>query len=151
MIAGKWGKTMKPLSFGTKSENCLGTCHQDLQRVVRKVMSWQVVDFSVIEGHRNTDRQQMLFREGRSKIDGVIKKGKHNYIPSYAVDIMPYPRVVNGVNVWKDNHRFTILAGLMLAAAAELGIKIRWGGDWDSDGNANDQSFHDLPHFEILP
>lgn len=142
---------MRPYKFGPESERCLGTCHQDLQRVIRLVMSWQVVDFSVIEGHRSTERQQMLFREGRSKIDGVIKKGKHNYIPSYAGDLMPFPRVINGVNVWKDERRFTILAGLMYAAAAELHITLRWGGDWDSDGNANDQSFHDLPHYEVIP
>jgi len=141
---------MKPYSFGLKSGVCLGTCHPDLVAVVNKVMSWQVMDFSVIEGHRSIERQQDLFREGRSKIDGVIKQGKHNYIPSDAADLMPYPRVINGVNVWKDERRFTILAGLMYAAAAELGIKLRWGGDWDSDGNANDQSFHDLPHFERL-
>lgn len=139
---------MKPYKFGAKSQSCLSTCHPDIAAVVYKVMEWQVVDFSVIEGHRTVERQQMLFREGRSKIDGVIKQGKHNYIPSDAVDLMPYPRVVNGVNVWKDERRFTILAGLMYAAAAELGVKLRWGGDWDSDGNANDQSFHDLPHFE---
>lgn len=141
---------MKPYTFGPESEKCLGTCHQDIQLVFRKVMSWQIMDFSVIEGHRPAERQQMLFREGRSKIDGVSKKGTHNYIPSDAGDAMPYPRVINGVNVWKDERRFTILAGLMYAAAAELGIRIRWGGDWDSDGNANDQSFHDLPHFERI-
>jgi len=141
---------MKPYSFGAESEKCLGTCHQEIQAVIRKVMSWQVIDFSVIEGHRPTERQQMLFREGRTKIDGVVKKGKHNYIPSDAADIMPYPRVINGVNVWKDERRFTILAGLMYAAAAELGVRLSWGGDWDSDGNANDQSFHDLPHFERI-
>ncbi len=136
--------------FGRTSKICLAGVHPDLQAVVKKAMEWNVVDFSVIEGHRSIERQLMLYREGRSKIDGINKKGKHNHMPSLAVDIMPYPRVVNGINVWKDERRFTILAGLMYAAAAELGFKIRWGGDWDSDGNANDQSFHDLPHFEII-
>jgi peptidoglycan L-alanyl-D-glutamate endopeptidase CwlK len=27
---------------------------------------------------------------------------------------------------------------------------IRWGGDWDSDTEVNDQTFIDLPHFELI-
>jgi peptidoglycan L-alanyl-D-glutamate endopeptidase CwlK len=30
-----------------------------------------------------------------------------------------------------------------------MGIKIRWGGDWDSDGDINDNRFDDLVHVEI--
>jgi len=63
---------------------------------------------------------------------------------------MPYPPEVNGVNVWQDKQRFSVLAGLMYAAAAVVGVKIRWGGDWDSDGNNADSNFNDLPHYELL-
>ena len=31
-----------------------------------------------------------------------------------------------------------------------MNIKIRWGGDWDSDNIMKDQTFNDLPHFEII-
>jgi peptidoglycan L-alanyl-D-glutamate endopeptidase CwlK len=37
----------------------------------------------------------------------------------------------------------------MFAAAAELGVSLRWGGDWDGDGSRRDHSFIDLPHFEL--
>lgn len=66
------------------------------------------------------------------------------------MDLIPYPGTVNGVNVWNDKQRFSVLAGLIMAAAAEEGVKIRWGGDWDGDGNNADSSFHDMPHFELV-
>ena len=31
-----------------------------------------------------------------------------------------------------------------------MGIKIRWGGDWDSDTQVNDNKFDDLVHFEEI-
>lgn len=138
------------MKFGKRSRANLDTCHPDLVRLMEKVLSYEVMDFSVIEGHRSPERQQELYRQGRSQIDGVSKLGMHNHNPSLAVDILPYPSVVNGVNVWNDNQRFSVLAGLVFAAASDLGIKVRWGGDWDGDGNNADSNFHDLPHFEII-
>jgi peptidoglycan LD-endopeptidase CwlK len=31
-----------------------------------------------------------------------------------------------------------------------MGIEIRWGGDWDGDGDLSDHKFNDLPHFELI-
>jgi len=138
------------MEFGKRSKDKLKTADERLQRVVKRALSFNVLDFSVIEGNRSIERQQILFSEGRSKIDGINKKGKHNYSPSLAVDLLPYPSIVNGVNVWNDAQRFCVLAGLIYAAASLENVKIRWGGDWDGDGNNADSSFHDLPHFEIL-
>jgi len=37
----------------------------------------------------------------------------------------------------------------MLAAAALAKVKIRWGGNWDMDGEpVTDQEFQDLVHYE---
>ena len=107
------------------------------------------MDFSVIEGQRSIKRQQKLFAEGKSAIDGISAKSKHNETPSLAVDLLPHPHTLNGVNVWADKQRFCVLSGLMQAAAAELNLTLRWGGDWDGDGNNADSNFHDLPHFEL--
>ncbi len=136
--------------FGKSSREKLDTCDQGLVRVVEKVLSWGVMDFAVIEGFRSVKRQMELFKEGKTTIEGLHKKGKHNILPSLAVDLLPFPTMLNDVNIWNDRHRFTILAGLMFAAASELKIRVRWGGDWDGDGNHADQTFHDLPHWELL-
>jgi peptidoglycan L-alanyl-D-glutamate endopeptidase CwlK len=34
--------------------------------------------------------------------------------------------------------------------ANTLGIKIRWGGDWNGDLQFRDEKFKDLPHFELV-
>jgi peptidoglycan L-alanyl-D-glutamate endopeptidase CwlK len=137
-------------SFGNRSRGKLATADEKLQKVARRALSFEVFDFSIIEGHRSVERQKELFDQGKSMIDGESKKGKHNYEPSLAIDIIPYPAVINGVNVWDDKQRFCVLAGLMFAAATIEDVKLRWGGDWDGDGNNADSSFYDLPHFEIL-
>ena len=136
-------------SFGKRSRKNLDTCDPRLVEICEMALSWGVMDFAVIEGHRSIARQKELFKDGKSKIDGVARKGKHNHKPSLAVDLLPFPAEVNGVNVWSDRQRFSVLAGSLYAAAAALGYSIRWGGDWDGDGNNADSNFHDLPHFEL--
>ncbi len=137
-------------SFGNKSFNNLSTADEQLQKVAKRALLLGVLDFSIIEGHRSVERQKELFDQGKSMIDGISKKGKHNYEPSLAIDIIPYPAKVNNINVWNDKQRFAVLAGVMFAAASLEDITLRWGGDWDHDGNNADSTFHDLPHFEIL-
>lgn len=143
-------KTMSSYTFGAASQRELETCHPDLQRVLERALSSGVLDFSITQGERTANEQLRLFRQGKSKIDGISKKGKHNHSPSLAADVMPYPGTVNGVNVWSDKERFARLAGLVQAAAFEEKVKIRWGGDWDGDGNNADSRFHDMPHYELV-
>ena len=50
---------------------------------------------------------------------------------------------------WQDKDRFYYFAGIVKGVALKLNIPIRWGGDWDSDTQVKDQTFFDLPHFEI--
>jgi len=48
-----------------------------------------------------------------------------------------------------DRERFTYFAGYVVGIAYQMGLKIRWGGDWDMDTQVKDNNFDDLPHFEI--
>lgn len=136
--------------FGKKSREKLDTCHEDLQKICEEVIKY--IDFSVLEGERTLEQQQIYFKEGKSKLDGVNKKSKHQSSPSMAIDIAPYPIIWNGN---KARARFYMLAGYMFAVAGrlydnnEIKHKLRWGGDWDSDKDFEDQSFDDLPHFEL--
>lgn len=126
-------------SFSTKSGLKLAECHPDLQRICDAVI--KTYDFTVLEGFRDNDRQEELFRQGQSKLRAG--QSKHNQNPSLAVDIAPYPID------WENRERFYLLAGMMFQAASEAGIALRWGGDWDGDWDHKDQTFHDLPHFEL--
>lgn len=138
------------MKFGRTSLEHLSTCDPRLQRVAHRALGYGIYDFSVICGYRSAEQQLEAYRRGASKLDGVLRRGKHNQHPSLAVDLLPWPPVVNGLNVWDDPQRFHVLAGIILASASEERIKLRWGGDWDGDGNNLDATLHDLPHFEIL-
>ena len=126
--------------FGKRSKERLDTCHSDLQKIMNKVI--KLYDITVLEGHRSEERQNQLKHEGKSKLEWP--NSKHNSNPSKAVDIAPYPID------WNNRERFYYMAGIVKAIADEMDIEIRWGGDWDSDGEFKDQSFDDLPHFELV-
>jgi len=139
-------------SFGELSTSRILTCEQGLIAVFQKVVSR--VDCSVLEGVRSDERQIQLYHDGASTKDGVIRKSNHQLWPgkvrSTAIDVMPYPAVVHGKNIWKDDFRFTLFAGEVIATGWDLGVELTWGGDWNRDGSNADQTFHDLAHFELV-
>jgi hypothetical protein len=98
-------------------------------------------DCSILEGHRGKRAQNKAYKEGKSKV--VYPNGKHNQIPSVAVDAVPYPID------WEDRERMTYFAGFVLGVALRMNLKIRWGGDWNMNTELKDNNFDDLPHFEI--
>ena len=126
--------------FGKSSKKRLSTCDDRLQKVFNEVIKH--VDCSVLEGHREKDRQNKLFKEGKTKVK--YPDGRHNRQPSSAVDVTPYP-----VD-WKDRERQTLFAGFVIGVASQMGINLRWGGDWDQDFQVVDNRFDDFPHFEII-
>ena len=127
-------------SFSEKSLTRLASCDVRLQRVFQRVVG--EFDCSIIEGHRDKDRQNRMVDEKKSQVRWP--DGKHNTVPSSAVDVCPYPVV------WDDRERQTLFAGYVLATAKAMGIDLRWGGDWDRDTEVRDNSFDDLVHFEIV-
>ena len=133
--------------FGARSETALATCHPDLQCALRAAIAH--VDFSVIEGHRSLERQQALYAQGRSSLDGITRQSLHQRAPSLAVDILPWPPVLHGVNVWDDITRFAYLVGRIRGVADQLGISLRCGLDWDDDGSLKNHRFVDAPHLEL--
>ena len=74
-------------SFSDKSLSKLGTCDPRLQRVFHDVI--RHFDCTILEGHRDKERQNQMVEEGKSKVRWP--NGKHNTVPSSAVDVTPYP------------------------------------------------------------
>ncbi len=125
--------------FSKSSLEKLATCHPDLQRLFNEVIKHY--DCTILEGHRSDEDQLKAFNAGKSK----IKSGsKHNHSPSLAVDAGPSP--IDWINKVKFYH----FIGFVKATAIQLGIRIRCGGDWDGDNDLKDQTFFDLPHFELI-
>lgn len=130
--------------FGRSSEAQLATCHPDLQRVLR--LAIQHFDFAVVEGHRGKQAQDRAYAKGLSKVRWP--HGNHNRTPSTAVDLAPYP--IDWSNESKAIERFVFLAGVVTTCAEQLGIPLRWGGDWNDNEDMRDEGrFRDYPHFEL--
>lgn len=130
-------------TFSKRSREQLNTCHPKLVQVLEAAI--KKIDFSVIEGHRGEAEQNRAFAEGKSRLRWP--NSKHNKMPSEAVDIWPHPfkpEYWNQIEVWEN------LAKVVLECAEELGIKIRWGGDWNQNGDWRDEKFIDGPHFELM-
>jgi len=104
----------------------------------------EVQDISLVTGYRGEEEQNKKFLEGKSKV--TYPNGKHNMYPSIAVDLQPYPYPKDERKLWAALGR---IAGRAEAIAKEEGFVIRWGGDWDSDGDLTDQDFDDLFHIEL--
>lgn len=126
--------------FSERSLKNLRQCDADLQRVLNEAIKH--FDFTVFTGHRDREEQQKMLRQGKSQVGWP--DSKHNAFPSKAVDIAPYPIK------WNDRERATYLAGFVLGIASQMGIDLRWGGDWDSDTEVEDNEFDDLWHFELV-
>lgn len=122
--------------FSKQSLNRLQSCDERLLKLFNEVIKH--FDCTILEGRRTVERQSMLVEQGKSK----TMNSKH--LTGKAVDVAPYP-----IN-WEDRERFTYFAGFVMGVASQQGLKIRWGGDWDKDTDLSDNSFDDLPHFEIV-
>ena len=143
-------------SFGKKSQKNLDSCHPDIQKILNRLI--QYYDFSVIEGYRSQERQQELFSQGKSTLDGVETKSKHQVYPSMAVDIIPYKK---DHNPWEDSQdnlkRYYFMMGMVKSLALEMYINgevehsVRFGLDWQMDDVYNTKfEFTDCPHMELI-
>lgn len=62
-------------TFGKRSREKLSQCHPDLQLIAEESLKLSSIDFGISEGHRSVEKQQEYFRTGKSKVDGIKKKG----------------------------------------------------------------------------
>ena len=117
-----------------RSLDRLCTCNSKLIALFTHAIDNSPVDFTILEGFSDKERQNKLFDEGKSQLK--FPHGNHNKYPSKAVDIAPVPID------WTDIDKFKELAGYIKGEAIHLGIGIKWGGDW--------KSFKDYPHWELV-
>jgi peptidoglycan L-alanyl-D-glutamate endopeptidase CwlK len=157
-------------NYGATSLERLGTVHPVLQDLMKKVGA----EFpnTILEGHRSEEQQRKNVEKGVSK----TMNSKHLPTPAMAVDAAPDPlswpqaakllgRIETVAGLMSDEQgteimslvegyvrevaRWYYFGGFVLGVAEETGVDIRWGGDWDGDRSLEDQTFHDLPHFEV--
>ena len=105
------------------------TCQPDIQLIFRKVI--EVVDCSILCGHRNEENQNEAFDNGFSQLKW--NKSNHNTFPSEAIDVVPCPID------WDDINKFYQLNGVIMTFCQIYKVNLTWGGLWD---------MKDFPHYE---
>lgn len=138
-------------TFGERSQRNLEGVHPDLIRVLELGLKKSGIDFFVNEGIRTEQRQQQLYAQGRTKpgpkvtwtlVSNHFKNKKTG--KGHAVDVYAFPYNNNQTPATSK-----AIAKAILQAADELDIPVRWGGDWDMDGNYFERGESDSPHFEL--
>lgn len=124
-----------------------------LREVLYEALKRTKKDFTVTEGLRTRARQRKLFEKGATK----TLNSRH--LTGHAVDIYPFP-IPRDIRKLKFEDFYPV-ADAMIEAAKEVGVAIRWGGNWRVPDvrvwEAGAQKllesypgdFYDLPHFEI--
>lgn len=115
-----------------KSLDKLKGVDDDLVRVIKRAIEITPIDFKVLEGIRTLDRQKEIMAAGFTQ----TMKSKH--LIGRAVDLGALP---GGELSW-DKQPYVDISKAVKQAANELGISIRWGGDF--------KSFFDGPHYELI-
>lgn len=126
--------------YSKRSKSRLSTCHEDLQKIFNEVIKH--IDCTILEGYRGKERQDRFFEEGKTKVK--YPDGRHNFYPSRAIDVTPYPVA------WDDRDRQILFAGFVLGVGNSMDIELRWGGDWNMNYNTGDNPFDDYSHFELV-
>ena len=126
--------------LSSESAKRLSTVYPDLAKVIMEAT--KLFPLMVVCGYRDENAQNEAFASGASK--QRWPNSKHNTKPSLAVDISPIPYETTNVK------KLTYIAGHIMAIAHQMGIKLRWGGDFNMNLNPADDNFQDLYHFEIL-
>ncbi len=118
-------------TLGARSKARLKGVHPDLVKVVERAIQITTVDFTVLEGLRDPQRQKKLVESGASQ----TLNSRH--ITGHAVDLGAW--VDDQVDwSWPLYHQ---IAKAMKTAASELDVPIEWGGDW--------RTFKDGPHWQL--
>ena len=127
--------------FGAKSTSALATCVPPLQVLAQVVVVR--FDCAVIWGRRGKAEQEYALQQGWTTKHWP--HSSHNVEApglSAAMDLTPYP-----VD-WNDQPRLYYFSGYVRGIAERLGIKLRYGADWDGDYDINDQMLRDPCYFE---
>lgn len=128
--------------FGSKSKSHLAKCHPKLKAVLSEAI--KTVDFSIICSVRGKKEQDEAYRNGFSKVK--YPNSAHNQEPCVAIDFIPYP-----FSGWGVTSEFKKVGKAIIAAGKKLGTPIRWGGDFNMDGDKTKSDAWDAGHVELHP
>lgn len=100
-------------------------------------------DFRILDAMRGRAAQEAAFKKGNSKVH--FGDSAHNWKPAVAADLFPAPYD------WNNKQSFLDLSVVILRIAKAQGTPIRWGGDFNMDGNKTTNDDWDPGHYELYP
>lgn len=128
-------------TFGKASKASRAKLHPLLRSIVDEAI--KEIDFKILDATRGRAAQTRAFLQGTSKVK--FGNSAHNYVPAIAMDLFPAPYD------WNDTGSFLRLHKVISRIAKEKGVPLRWGGDWNMDGNKTTDDNWDKPHYELHP
>ncbi|GEK13222.1 M15 family metallopeptidase [Aliivibrio fischeri] len=134
--------------LGKKSLSQLHKLHPKMIACISLAITLSEVDFTISETVRTPTRQRELYYGTPKKTWTLSSKHliqKDGYC--HAADLIP----LKGTQA--DWDKCSLVKDAMFKAAEIIGIKIRWGGDWNQNGSSKDEhqrGSYDGPHFEYL-
>jgi hypothetical protein len=158
---------MSQFHFSQSSLSKLEGVDERLKILAEKVLAISLVDFAITSGLRTTEEQYELFKQGKSKCDGINTLSKHQ--EGKAIDICP---VIDGKLDYSATGDLFFIMGLFYTKAKELkenyddmeqtvlrlineptakeclDIIIRLGAFWDGNSIKNNK-FIDGYHIEL--
>ncbi len=156
--------------WGTTSNQRISELVPEMQKVLNRYIQIARHDSTIVEGRRSDEQCYINFGKGRTAAQCIaggcpVKYSKpglakvtwlghalsSNHRGGKAVDLYPYPvSLVLGRPEVEWLPLFKIINEDMKQAAKDVGVKIRWGADWDNDGNIHEKGESDNPHFEVV-
>jgi len=132
--------------YGKRSTEIKQGLHHLLIAILDEAIKDPPYDFGLHDGHRSLEKQLEYFKAKKSTIDGINRRGYHNYLPALAFD---FHCSVKG-NTWDNEKKEVdgdpayleeIARHIQEVAKKLVDIKLVWGGDWIN--------FVDAPHIQM--
>ncbi|CCI88461.1 endolysin [Yersinia phage phiR2-01] len=133
--------------FGKNSEKQLATVKPELQKVARRALEISPHDFTIVQGIRTAAQSAQNIANGTSFLSNP-NKSKH--ITGDALDFAPF---INGKIDWNDYEVFWAVKKAFQQAGQELGVKLRFGADWNNSNDYRDEiqrGTYDGGHVELV-
>lgn len=123
-------------SLSAKSQTLIMQVHPDLQKLMFEAIKHSPIEFIITEGLRTSKRQQELLAAKKT----MTLNSRH--IGGFACDIA----VIDHGKMVSNPAPYIVIAKHIKAVAKELGISIRWGGDFK---DAKGRPWFDGCHIEL--
>ena len=133
--------------FSKTSNDKLDKVNPSLAKVARRALELSPHDFTIVQGLRTVEQSAQNIKNGTSFLKNP-ESSKH--ISGRAIDFAPF---INGKIDWNDLDAFWAIVAAFKQAGEELGVKLRFGADWNGNGDYRDEikrGTYDGGHVELV-